>query len=211
MGNFRKMCLETLETAEEAFIKAGFEKPERPYSMNDNDVIQGYTMEILKELNEKLFKTYRRPNKGFPEGYWHMVTVTCPKNKNKEFLLDLWEMFKRFFDKRDEWIQHASVEKSEIWHFHALVRMNKYAKNTQRDLARFLGVVVDIRPKITCLQKWNGACKYICKEGYDEDKARTHVCDLKVGIIKEDGKHWKCSEETSEIENSIVLHAMTEH
>lgn len=110
-----------------------------------------------------------------------MITVTTKEGSTRSDLLMLHEQFMEYMQTRAT-VQHAVVEKSNIWHIHYVVNYKStHVKNLQRDLKKTLNTIVDVARKVTSLKRFNGMCKYVLKREYIE-KGGTHIDTLIDGI-----------------------------
>ena len=125
-----------------------------------------------------------------PPGFLYMVTVTQHSSKSESDMMSLWEhKVIPFVESQRSKILLASMERAGAFHVHFLLQMPKYGKNLKRDLCKAVdGNIVDVGRKITNGKLFNGACKYITKEGYDEDT--THVKMLVSQVQKVEGQGW---------------------
>lgn len=166
--------MEQLAQLRELMVEEGFTPPD----LIPNDYTQS-AMAINRYFSLTVVPTL---NKGYPPGNWYFITVTTKAGSSKADLLELHDSFMAYMQKKAI-VQHAVVEKSNIWHVHYFVNLTgEYAKNLQRDLYRHLGVVVDVQPKVSTLKRFNGACKYILKREYAV-KGSTHDSTLIDGIF----------------------------
>lgn len=125
--------------------------------------------------------------KGIPEGNWYMVTLTTPDTAGEQECLEIFEKAKEYFIYHKATVQHAVLEKSNIWHVHMLVNLPSYNKNSQRDLSKACkGYRVQIEKRITTLHSWNGCMYYFEKDNHT--KSDTKVRTLIDGIEKVAGK-----------------------
>lgn len=148
-----------------------------------------FQFEFLNAVSYDLAK-YKISNlsKGFPDGIWHMFTLTVPKEKDKAHLLEQHQKALGYFQEHGIDVYHAVIEKSSIFHIHYILRLKVYAKNLSRDVSRLCcKYVCQLEKKVTSLQSWNGLCKYVMKRDYDAEKASTQVETLCSRISYNEG------------------------
>lgn len=156
----------------DVLVEQGYQPP-----MPDDDP-QSYAITLHKFVANVVAPSL---NVGYPPGNWYMVTITSKPSATRDDLISSFAELQSYMAERGH-IQHAVMEKSNIWHIHAMVSLNTYAKNLQRDLSRHLGVIVDVSKKVTNAKRFNGLCKYILKREYLE-KGHTHDSTLIEGVI----------------------------
>lgn len=148
-------------------------------------------MSVMMDLNRSVYKflcTQVSQSKGVPPGNWYMVTLTPTQGDSakKEDMIAMHERFLENISSRAT-VVHASLEKSAIWHVHYAINWHDvYAKNLKRDVMKASGArVVDVGRKVQSLKRWQGLCKYLLKDEYEDT---THVEYLIDGIKKIKGK-----------------------
>lgn len=139
----------------------------------------------LMELNNYAYHEVKKQNRGFPAGYWYMATLTSKPEDSKD---DILSNHKKVMDRLGDQVIHASLEKSNIWHVHYLLRLKNIKRNIDRDVTAMCKRFFKTEHCITSQKKWNGACKYILKRDYCDQKADTKCETLKEGIIFKEGK-----------------------
>lgn len=124
--------------------------------------------------------------KGFPDGYWYMVTITQKDTESKDNILKLHAKTLEFFKEKGIVPYMAALEHSNIWHVHYCCKFRDYKKNEQRDLTKLLKRRVQIEKRVNTLKQWNGLNKYIMKRDHAKaDTSETLLIDL---IGYEEGK-----------------------
>lgn len=126
----------------------------------------------------------------FPDGNFYMLTVTSLPTEDLEAIKDKYDKTVLFLADKDFSVCHAVIEKSNIFHFHAVVHSTKLKLNLERDLTKFLGVIVKINRVADTNKLFNGLCKYVLKREYLE-KGHTYISTLKEGISYKKGQGYK--------------------
>jgi hypothetical protein len=142
----------------------------------------------LMELNSYAYRKIKSTNRGFPPGYWYMATLTSKPTDSKDSVL---LNHKKVMDRLGDQVIHASLEKSNILHIHYLLCLKNVKSHLARDVSTLCQRNFKIEHVVTSLKRWNGACKYVLKRDYSEEKASTHMECLKEGILYEDGKGYR--------------------
>lgn len=182
-----------------AFSKVGvmYSMPLEPKTESDK---QAVLMDMHKYFRECLIPYM---NKGFPPGNWYLITITSEKaSATRDDVIHYFDEFVSYLAGKGT-VQHAVVERSSIWHVHALVNLKKYAKNLQRDLTAHLGVRVHVARKATNAKLFNGLCKYILKREYEE-KGGTYDSTLLIGITYAKGQGYSLVHPHPPPDNGII-------
>lgn len=156
------------------------------YDMSIHEMWE-YTLKLIDEVKARKSQSF---SESIPPGYLYMVTVTQHSDKTESDMLGLWEhSVLPFVVSQKSKVLLASLEHAGAYHIHFLLQMPKYAKNLKRDLSKAVsGNIIDVGRKITTSKLFSGACKYICKDGYPDDK--THVKMLVEDVYKSEGEGW---------------------
>lgn len=180
------VCCEKLLPVAEAH---GYVKDWEYIHPNDVYDMQGAILDIHKFLlSNRKYICPPKSDEVLPPGYLYMCTITQKDTETRDDVMTRHDIVMEYYKQQEINVLLASLEHSNIWHIHYLIQSPRYIKNMVRDLSRRIdGRRVQLEKKISSLTRYYGACKYITKDGYNDN---TSVEILIQKIHKVDGKGW---------------------
>lgn len=162
-------------------------------SITTNEALRSELLNANRCLVQVARGKYNLPPKkprDFPDGNFYMLTVTSLPSEDLKDITSRYDKTLTILKKKDFRVCHAVIEKSNIFHFHAVIWSLDLKINLQRDLANELGVIVRVNGVANTNKLFNGLCKYVLKREYLE-KGHTFISTLQEGITYKKGQGYK--------------------
>lgn len=173
-------------------IKDLFEQHLKAFPNYKSDIYQPLITEThlpaLLDIIGYAQRELSKANRGFPDGYWYMATLTSLPTDPKEEVL---KNHDKVMELLGDQVKHAALEKSNIYHVHYILCLKDYARNLSRDVQQKTKRHFKVERPAKTLKQFQGLCKYVLKRDYAEDKTQTQVEMLYDNCYYEDGSGYR--------------------